>query len=208
MKRERRVKRVKSLAALAAMATLAASLLGCPPEKRPACDPTTAGGDAARAHRLCNPHSVILVRHAEKAPSETKDPDLAPEGRARALRLATLLGKTAPARLVATEYKRTQQTLAPLAERLQVALEIRGAAQAKDLLRELRDAPPGSTTVVATHANVLPLMVRELGGAPLRDLDPEGMLAENDYGRVVVLSVGCSATASVVELSSDPSPGP
>jgi phosphohistidine phosphatase SixA len=201
--RVKRVERVKPLAALAAVATFAVLLLGCPPEKR-ACDPTTASSDATRAQRRCNPHSVILVRHAEKAPSDTKDPDLSPEGRARALRLATLLAKIDPARLVASEYKRTQQTLEPLAERLHLSVQVREAAHAKDLLRELRNAPPGSTTVVATHANVLPMMVRELGGEPLRDLDHEGVLAESDYGRVVVLSVGCSTTASVVVLSSDP----
>jgi len=72
-----------------------------------------------------------------------------------------------------------------------------------DLIRELRDAPPGSTTVVATHSNVLPLIVRELGGGPIRALGPDGMLADDDYARVFVLSVGCSTSAPTVELSSD-----
>ena len=194
----------RELRALVAVATLSASMLGCPAERRPACDPTAV----ASPQRLCNPHSVILVRHAEKAVADTPagpnpDPDLSPKGRARALRLTTLLGKTAVTRLVASEYKRTQETLQPLSEALHKPLEVRSAAQTKDLVRELRDAPPGSTTVVATHANVLPTIVRELGGAPLPGLERDGTLAEDDYARVVVVSVGCSANASVVELSSD-----
>lgn len=178
---------------------LAASLLGCPAEKRPPSDPTAS----ATPQRLCTPHSVVLVRHAEKAVGQGHDPELSVEGRARALRLATLLGKIAATRLVATEFKRTQQTLEPLSERIHEPVEVRSAAQTNDLVRELRDAAPGSTTVVATHANVLPMIVRELGGGQLRGLDKDGTLDDNDYGRVLVLTVGCSASAPVVELSSD-----
>ncbi len=176
--------------------------LGCPAEK-PACDPSSAGRSAPQ--RLCNPHSVVLVRHAEKAAVDPKerDPDLSDKGRERAARLATLLGKTTVTRLLATEFKRTQQTLTPLSERIAKPVEVRSAGQTNDLVRELRDAPPGSTTVVATHSNVLPVIVRDLGGPPLRDVGSDAMLPETDYGRVLVLSVGCSTSASLVELSSD-----
>ena len=47
------------------------------------------------------------------------------------------------------------------------------------------------------------MIVQELGGGQLRDLTGDGMLADDDYARVVFMSVGCSASASVVELSSD-----
>ncbi len=132
-----------------------------------------------------------------------RDPELTPKGRERAARLATLLGKQTISRLVATEYKRTQHTLVPLSERAGKPVEVRSAAQTNDLVRELRDAPPGSTTVVATHSNVLPMIVQELGGGPLRNVGADGSLPDDDYARVLVLSVGCSASASVVELSSD-----
>ena len=200
----RRRRPFAALAALPAIVVvaLAATMLGCPPEERPACDPTTASGDA-RTQRLCNPHSIVLVRHAEKAPGEGPDPSLSLEGRARAVRLSSLLGNTGATRLVATEFKRTQQTLEPLSERIHTPVEVRSAAQTKDLVRELRDALPGSTTVVATHANVLPMIVRELGGGQLRALGADGALADDDYARVLVLSVGCSSSASVVELSSN-----
>jgi hypothetical protein len=47
------------------------------------------------------------------------------------------------------------------------------------------------------------MIVRALGGGALRDVGAAGALPEGDYSRVLVLSVGCSAAASVVELSSD-----
>jgi len=193
----RRTVRVTQLFA----ALLALPLLACPPDRTPACVL-----DAGRvSQRLCNPHAIILVRHAEKVTSDPndEDPDLTPAGRERAARLAKLLGKTAVTRLVATEYKRTRNTLAPLGARLGMEVETRNAGETLDLIRELGNAAPGSTIVVATHSNVLPRIVADLGGGRLAALDPQGNLPDDEFGRVVVLSVGCSSAATVAELSSD-----
>lgn len=186
-----------------ALLALAFASVGCPPAK-PACGPNGGTSQAPVAH-LCNPHSVVLVRHAEKVTDDPKerDPELTPKGRERAARLGTMLGKANVSRLVATEYKRTQHTLVPLSERVGKPVEVRSAAQTNDLVRELRDAPPGSATVVATHSNVLPRILEALGGGPLRNVGADGTLADDDYARVLVMSVGCSASAAVVELSSD-----
>lgn len=189
-------------ARVALAALLVLPLLGCPPDRKPACEPTS-GGRAPQ--RLCNPHSVILLRHAEKVTTDPddKDPELAPAGQERAARLAKLLAKTAITRLIATEYKRTRNTLVPLSQRIGREVETRNAGQTNDLVSELGKAPPGTTIVVATHSNVLPRIVADLGGGPLVGLDERGNLPDTEYGRVLVLSVGCSTTATVVELSSD-----
>jgi phosphohistidine phosphatase SixA len=180
---------------------LVATTLGCGPPQRTAVDPASAAG--ASAPNRCTLHSIVLVRHAEKELDDSPDPEISPKGRERALRLALLLSRSGATRLVATEFKRTQQTLEPLAERLGKPVEVRPAARTNDLVRELRDAPPGSTTVLATHANVLPAIVRELGGVSLRGLAKDGTLEDDDYSRVAVLSIGCNTQASIVELSSD-----
>ena len=182
----------------ACLVAVAASTVGCPAERGPAVAPSSAVS-------VCNPHSVVLLRHAEKSAADPKDrdPALSPKGQDRAARLATLLGHASITRLVASEYKRTQQTLALLSERVGKPVEAHSAAQSNDLVRELRDAPPGSTTVVATHSNVIPQLVRALGAGPLAGVGDDGNLPETEYGRVLVLSVGCSAVTSMVELSSD-----
>ncbi|MGH9930616.1 MAG: histidine phosphatase family protein, partial [Pyrinomonadaceae bacterium] len=66
------------------------------------------------------PMTVILVRHAEKqiVPPENKDPDLSPAGLARAQGLARMFGDTGITAIYATQYKRTQQTVKPLEEKL------------------------------------------------------------------------------------------
>lgn len=121
----------------------------------------------------------------------------------RAARISKLLAKAPITRLVATDYQRTQQTLAPLAQRRSLPVDIVPAAHTEELIRELRDAPAGSLTVAASHANVIPNVVAALGGGKLRDLESDGSLAEDDYKRVVLMTVGCSTASTVVELTSD-----
>src|SRR5215212_4100843 len=61
--------------------------------------------------------TVILVRHAEKKIEPANpDPDLAPEGVARAQEIARIFGNAGINAIYATHYKRTQQTVKPLAD--------------------------------------------------------------------------------------------
>ncbi|MGQ0737355.1 MAG: histidine phosphatase family protein, partial [Acidobacteriota bacterium] len=69
--------------------------------------------------------AVFIVRHAERAdtaaggaPATNADPDLSDAGRTRARSLATLLKDAGITAVYATQFKRTQQTAAPLAEAL------------------------------------------------------------------------------------------
>jgi broad specificity phosphatase PhoE len=145
----------------------------------------------------------VLVRHAEKT-SSAPDAELSPEGIARAQRIATMLARSDATRLVATDVKRTQQTLAPLAQQLGRAIEVRPARDVDGLVEELRGSPDGAVVVVAHHSNGLPHIVRGLG-ATMPGLAPEAAaIDDSDYGRVLVLSLGCDRSrASVVQLSSD-----
>ena len=70
-------------------------------------------------------HTVFLVRHAERAdttPGAARrwptDPDLSDAGRARAESLAAALKDAKITAIYTTEFKRTQQTAAPLAKAL------------------------------------------------------------------------------------------
>ena len=59
--------------------------------------------------------AVIVVRHAEKA-DQTPDTALSPKGRARAKALADLLRDAGVTHIVTSEYRRSQETAAPLAK--------------------------------------------------------------------------------------------
>src|SRR5206468_9114794 len=59
---------------------------------------------------------VFIVRHAEKASSGGKDPDLSVEGQRRADALARILKDSEITSVFVTEFKRTQETAAPTAK--------------------------------------------------------------------------------------------
>jgi phosphohistidine phosphatase SixA len=66
--------------------------------------------------------TVIIVRHAEKATDDARDPSLSPAGQHRAQALASALGDAGVTALYATQYKRTRATAEPLAQRLKLAV--------------------------------------------------------------------------------------
>lgn len=152
--------------------------------------------------------TVIVVRHAEKAAEGGKDPALSALGEDRARRLAATLGPSRVTHLFASEYRRTQQTLAPLAAKHGLEIAVRPAADHAALARELLGRGDGSLAVVATHSNVIPGLVRALGGAGLAGVAPDAeALAEDDFNRLVVLAFGCGAPRPVqVELRQAPPP--
>lgn len=127
---------------------------------------------------------MILVRHAE-ASKEGSDPSLTDRGRVRAEALAELLAAAGVTALRATELARTRETLAPLAARLELAVEAYPARNPAALVREL-ESLDGGVVLVAGHSNTMPVLAASLGGA-LQGLDPRGYLGESEHDRVVIL---------------------
>ncbi len=128
------------------------------------------------------PLTVFVVRHAEKGP-ETSDPSLTEAGRRRAEALARTLKDAHITALFATEFKRTQETLAPLANATGLVPMLAAAGKMDDLIEMLRGLPPGSRAVVASHSNLVHLIVERLSGQEVP------ILTDLDYDRLVVVTV-------------------
>jgi broad specificity phosphatase PhoE len=116
--------------------------------------------------------TIFIVRHAEKDDA-TKDPDLSEAGRARAEALAKTLRDANITAIYATEFKRTQQTAAPLAKVLGITVTILPAKDNAALIAKLR-ASTGNALVVG-HGDTIPDLIKALGIS-----DPIN-IAENDY---------------------------
>ena len=116
--------------------------------------------------------TIFIVRHAEKADA-TKDPDLSEAGRARAEAIVKTLRDANITEIYATEFKRTQQTAAPLAKVLGITVTTLPAKDNVALLAKLR-ASPGNALVVG-HGDTIPDLIKALGIS-----DPIN-IAENDY---------------------------
>lgn len=141
--------------------------------------------------------SVILVRHAEradtaagKAPNMAADPELSAEGRARAERLASMLKGADIRAIFVTQFRRTQQTAAPLAAALGLTPTVIRADDQAALLAHLRTVK-GHVLVVG-HSNTVPAIAAELSGTtPVA-------IADDDFGNLWI--VGASGIPRVLRL--------
>lgn len=146
--------------------------------------------------RLAYPKTIVLVRHAEKAAEPREDPIISEKGAERAQRLAALLGHGGVTHLFASEFQRTQQTLAPLAVVAGVQPQIVSARDPAALESALASLPRGSVAVVAGHSNTVPALLEKLTGGAARIT-----LAESEYERVfVVTQWGPGKSACALEL--------
>lgn len=125
---------------------------------------------------------VFLVRHAEKVEDGSKDPPLTAAGRARAARLARMLGDAGLTGVYSTDYRRTRETAAPAAASAGLEVRIYDPSKPEALAARLR-ARAGRYLVVG-HSNTVPGLVRALGG------DPGPAMSEAEYDRLYVVLIG------------------
>jgi len=142
--------------------------------------------------------TVFVVRHAEKAVDGTRDPPLSAAGAARAERLARLFGGSHPEQrlevVYATEFQRTRQTGRAVARHLRVPLEIQPAGDTAALAEHIKSHHRGGRVLVVGHSNTVPEIVQSLGGPVLP------AIADDDYSRLYVVSVGLFSRTTVTEL--------
>jgi 2,3-bisphosphoglycerate-dependent phosphoglycerate mutase len=124
--------------------------------------------------------TIFIVRHAEKADA-TKDPDLSEVGRARAEALAKMLRDANITAIYATEFKRTQQTAAPLAKALGIIVMTVPAKDSAMLIAKLR-ASHGNAIVVG-HGDTIPALIKAFGiSEPIN-------IGENDYDNLFAVEL-------------------
>jgi phosphohistidine phosphatase SixA len=137
--------------------------------------------------------TIVLVRHAEKVDS-SKDPDLSDEGRARASRLATMLADAGVSALFATQYARTQQTVAPLAAARSLTPAVMHSDDIDGLAARLRALSPDAVAVYAGHSGSVPKLLSALGHQTPPDID------ESDYSNLFIVSLERAGPSRVVRL--------
>ena len=174
--------------------------------------PALAGGqEPAAAPRL--KATVILVRHTEKAKNDPRDPDLSEAGRERAEAFARMFEAAGVTGLVHSEYKRTRDTLAPLAREREITSETIPARDMDGLIARLAGAKETDVIAVAGHSNTIPAIAARLG-VTLRDLTetsmntrvPEGHLPHDAYDRVHVLTPGPKGPRALELRYGEPTP--
>ena len=125
--------------------------------------------------------TVFIVRHAEKA-DDSKDAELSEAGRARAEELANMLRDSKISVIYTTEFKRTQQTAAPLAKALGLTVTTLPAANQVGLVAKLRTSTANS--LVVGHGNTIPDVIKALG------ISEPVNIPESEYDNLLVVVLG------------------
>ena len=133
------------------------------------------------------PVVVYLVRHVERAEDGTNDPPISAEGRARADALAGMLADAGITHVHSTDYERTRQTAAPLADALGLPVETYDPRDLPALAAHLRGTP--GRHLVVGHSNTTPDAVAALGG------EPATAIGEMEYDRLYVVVIPADAAA-------------
>jgi broad specificity phosphatase PhoE len=137
--------------------------------------------------------AIIVVRHAEKL-DQSDDSGLSPEGRRRAKALAELLRSAGVTHIVATDFRRTQETAAPVAAALRLPTDRVPARDFAALAAKLRGFEPDAIVLVVGHSNTIPPMLAALGWPNHLEIrDPE-------YDNVFVLTPRPGQPAAMVRL--------
>jgi broad specificity phosphatase PhoE len=133
--------------------------------------------------------NIILVRHAEIA-GAGRDPQLSPQGQARAELLASMLRDAHLDAIYVTEYLRTQQTAQPTADRFHITPQ-KFAGGNSALVEAIRGHTSGNILVVG-HSNTIPAIISSLGG-------PEVRVGEIEFDNLFILTIA-GAQPSLLHL--------
>ncbi len=141
--------------------------------------------------------TVILVRHAELAGAAMAEPKglpLSADGAARAQRLAAVLKDAGVGAIYVTDFVRTQDTAAPLAQALGQAPVVVPKGDAQELVQRLRSQHAAQTVLLVGHTDTLPGLLRALGHPDAPTIESQ------DYGSIFVVAPREGGRPAVLRL--------
>jgi len=144
--------------------------------------------------------TIVLVRHAEKQVGAISDAPLSPEGEVRASRLAQMFGGSEQygriRKIYVTDTRRTQQTAAGLAQRLNLKPEIVDAkTDSRELARRALRENRGSSALIVGHSNTVPEIV-----AALAHVDNVPAMGDEEFDTLYVVTVPTIGKASILRM--------
>jgi broad specificity phosphatase PhoE len=144
--------------------------------------------------------TLVLVRHAEKQMGAIEDAPLSPQGEQRATRLAQMFGDAETfgrvKQIYVTDTRRSQQTAAALAQRLNLRpTVVDGKPSAGELARRILRENRGGLAIVVGHSNTVPALVKELSGS-----DEVPAMGDEEFDTMYVVTVPTIGRASVLRM--------
>ncbi|MBU2971299.1 histidine phosphatase family protein [Pseudoalteromonas sp. C2R02] len=116
---------------------------------------------------IAAPDKIFLLRHAEKL--QGNNPSLTSEGKQRAKWVASFLSEFKPSTLFSTDYNRTKETLAPLAEKTKMNVVIYNPRELNVFVDKIKKL--NGTIVIAGHSNTTPKLAGLIDGKQYKQFD-------------------------------------
>ena len=134
--------------------------------------------------------TLIFVRHADTdmVMSANADPSLNGVGRQRAELLADFFEDidviASVDTIYASELRRTQETAAPLSERLGIEVNIADHYQVGSFMDQILKVHKGEIVLVVTHSDIIAPLVEELHGS--KNIP---VIEQNEYHNIYVVTI-------------------
>jgi broad specificity phosphatase PhoE len=132
--------------------------------------------------------TVIFVRYAELPPGDEANPGLSAAGQRRAGELARVLADVDVVAgvdaIFATEYRKSHETADPLAQQLQLPVQVVEASNIRGLADMILQEYKGKIVLVVTDAEALPQLIRRFHGS--KKLPP---MARDEHDNLYIVSI-------------------
>ncbi len=130
---------------------------------------------------------VYLVRHAEKQAGA--NPSLTAGGKTRADQLAERLAGAELQYIHSTNYRRTLETAAPVAQEFGLDVQLYDPRDLPAFARQVKEQ--GGRHLVVGHSNTTPALVSALGGDPGTPIDEK-----SEYDRLYIVTFSADSGVS------------
>lgn len=137
--------------------------------------------------------TIFLIRHADKI-SDAPDSLLSAEGHRRAQCLAKMLQDAPIQQIFTSDLQRTQQTAAPLAERLKLKPVAIPFGKPDELIEVIRSGKAANVLVV-WHGGTLPKILQALGAPAVPPID------DAEYDRFYILTLAPNEKHSLLNFT-------
>lgn len=139
--------------------------------------------------------TIYIVRHAEKDTSNSKnsDPGLNNEGKERVKALNKFLKKETISAVFSTNYKRTIQTVAPVAQRNGLPLKTYEANEPMKIVQLIKSEFLNHKTLIVGHSNTILELIKAFGVTP-----PFNKLNDNDYDLIFMITINKTGDTSLI----------
>lgn len=143
--------------------------------------------------------TIIFVRHAEQTSHDEADPSLSEAGKRR---VAELTRQLVDADVVAgidavysTPFKRSQETVQPIADALDLPINSYDAADTETVLGTILKDHKGKVILVVGHSNTVPELIANLGAS--KNVPP---IVQNEFDNIYIISIPWFGKTKTIRL--------